>query len=56
MLDEPTVWLDRERVSALADLLGTIRNWCEQTQSQFLVVTHDERLRGAMDRIIDLTQ
>lgn len=51
-LDEPTTGLDETRISALRSALDAWR--AAGTGLQFVVVTHDHRLRGAFDQLIEL--
>ena len=51
-LDEPTHGLDSERVGALKSALGAWRP--HGSDRQFVVVTHDRRLLGAFDTVVEL--
>jgi DNA repair exonuclease SbcCD ATPase subunit len=51
-LDEPTTGLDETRIAALRSALDAWR--AAGAGPQFLVVTHDRRLFGAFDRVVEL--
>jgi ATPase subunit of ABC transporter with duplicated ATPase domains len=52
VLDEPTEGLDAIRRDALRDVLAAWR--ASGQPGQFVVVTHDRRLAGVCDKVIDL--
>jgi ABC-type lipoprotein export system ATPase subunit len=49
--DEPTSALDN---SSAADAIQLIKELSESVGFALLIVTHDERVRGSMDRVLDL--
>lgn len=51
-LDEPTYGLDAARIDALREALASWRD--AKTGGQVVVVTHDRRLLGAFDNIVEL--
>jgi exonuclease SbcC len=53
VLDEPTVFLDSDRINSVVDLLLNIREYVKKTNLQLLVVTHEDRLRPVFDQVIE---
>lgn len=49
--DEPTSALDK---ASAADAIQLIKELSESVGFALLIVTHDERVRGSMDRVLDL--
>ena len=49
--DEPTSALDN---ASAADAIQLIKELSESVGFALLIVTHDERVRGSMDRVLDL--
>lgn len=54
VLDEPTKYLDENRVSGLIDLLDKVRGWCWEEENQMILVSHDRRLQNTMDKVLRL--
>jgi exonuclease SbcC len=54
VLDEPTVWLDEDRIEDLIEFLQLIRAYCNETNKQIIVVSHNKALCSAFDRTIDV--
>ena len=48
VLDEPTLWQDKEGVSRIYDVLDSCRK-AESGQSQILLITHEQELMGICD-------
>ena len=55
VLDEPTAYLDGDRVTAVAQLLMQIRQYAKNTGMQLIVVTHEKDLIPAFDMTISLS-
>ena len=51
ILDEPTVFLDSGHVSQLVELIGSMRDLGVE---QIIVVSHDDELVGAADRVVEV--
>jgi exonuclease SbcC len=54
ILDEPTVYLDKERIDSVYRLLEQVKTYSKAADLQLLVVTHEERLAGVFDQVIKL--
>jgi exonuclease SbcC len=54
VLDEPTVYLDRDRVDSVVRLLERVKGYSKSAGLQVIVVTHEERLAGVFDGVIRL--
>jgi exonuclease SbcC len=54
VLDEPTVYLDHDRVDSVFRLLEHVRTYSKSAGLQVIVVTHEERLAGVFDGVIRL--
>ena len=55
MLDEPTHFLDSDRVSELIDVFSILRAYCEESRTQIFVVTHNDKLEASFDQVVRLT-
>jgi ABC-type lipoprotein export system ATPase subunit len=53
LADEPTGNLDRARA---AESLALIREVCRENEAALLLVSHDERVLGEFDRVLDLAE
>lgn len=51
LMDEPTGNLDRQSTQVILDLVASLSS---QLQTSFIVVTHDEQVASAMDRVLVL--
>lgn len=54
ILDEPTVFLDSDRIDAVYELLERVKSYSKSAGLQLIVVTHEKRLAGVADRVISL--
>jgi DNA repair exonuclease SbcCD ATPase subunit len=54
ILDEPTVYLDKDRIDSVYQLLERVRSYSKAADLQILVSTHEERLAGALDQVIKM--
>jgi exonuclease SbcC len=54
ILDEPTVFLDKDRIDSVYTLLERVKSYSKAADLQVLVSTHEERLAGALDQVITL--
>lgn len=55
VLDEPTVYLDKDNVHGVADLLERVKLYSQKSGMQLFVVTHEESLVTSFDQTIVLT-
>lgn len=55
-LDEPTRYQDEDRKRSLMEFFDSVRGWCQQTGSQLLLPTHDERLANSADQVLRIGQ
>jgi energy-coupling factor transporter ATP-binding protein EcfA2 len=53
-LDEPTVYLDKDRIDSVYRLLERVKSYSKAAGLQVIVVTHEERLAGVFDQVINL--
>ena len=54
LVDEPTAWLDSQRVEALLPMLIRLRDAAAARSLQVVIVTHEESLRPAFNNVIAL--
>lgn len=54
VLDEPTVYLDSDHVESVFTLLERVKSYSATAGLQLIVVTHEMRLAGIMDKVINL--
>lgn len=54
ILDEPTVFLDDDRIDAVFALLERVKSYSKSAGLQLIIVTHEQRLAGVFDKIIRL--
>ena len=54
VLDEPTVYLDDDRVDGIFKLLEKVKSYSKNSGLQLIVVTHEQRLAGVFDQVIHL--
>ena len=54
ILDEPTVYLDEDRIDAVFGLLERVKGYSRSAGLQLIVVTHEQRLCGVFDKLIQL--
>lgn len=54
ILDEPTVYLDKNNVSAVAELLNHLKGYSRAAGIQLIVVTHEQQLADSFDQVISL--
>ena len=54
VLDEPTVYLDHDRIEGVFDLLQKVKGYSQSAGLQLIVVTHEARLQGVFDQTIRL--
>lgn len=54
VLDEPTVYLDKDRVGCVVKLLEKVKSYSQAAGLQLIVVTHEERLTEVFDQTIRL--
>lgn len=54
ILDEPTVYLDDDRVDSVFALLERVKSYSKSAGLQLIVVTHEQRLAGVFDKVIRL--
>jgi DNA repair exonuclease SbcCD ATPase subunit len=54
ILDEPTVYLDNDRINCVIKLLDKMRGYSHAAGLQVIVVTHEERLTEVFDQTIRL--
>lgn len=54
ILDEPTVFLDDDRIDCVYDLLEKVKSYSKSAGLQLIVITHEKRLAGVADRVISL--
>lgn len=56
VLDEPTAYLDQQRRESMLELLMNIKGYSRASGLQVIVVTHDESLMGAFDKVIEFKE
>lgn len=56
VLDEPTPFLDKQRRDGVLELLLQIRSYSRSSGLQVIVVTHEESLMGAFDKVIEFKE
>jgi exonuclease SbcC len=54
VLDEPTVYLDSDHVESVFTLLERVKSYSATAGLQLIVVTHEMRLAGVLDKVINL--
>jgi DNA repair exonuclease SbcCD ATPase subunit len=54
ILDEPTVFLDDDRIDCVYDLLEKVKSYSKSAGLQLIVITHEKRLAAVADRVISL--
>jgi exonuclease SbcC len=54
ILDEPTVFLDRDRVDSVYKLLEKVKSYSKSAELQVLVSTHEGGLAGAFDQVMTI--
>ena len=54
ILDEPTVYLDSDRVDSVLTLLEKAKGYSKSAGLQLVVITHETRLAGVFDQVIEL--
>jgi DNA repair exonuclease SbcCD ATPase subunit len=54
VLDEPTVYLDSDHVESVFTLLERVKSYSAAAGLQLIVVTHEMRLAGVLDKVINL--
>lgn len=54
ILDEPTVYLDSDRIDSVLSLLERVKSYSRASGLQLIVVTHETRLSGVFDQVIAL--
>jgi DNA repair exonuclease SbcCD ATPase subunit len=52
VLDEPTQWLDDQRMDCLVEVLNHVRRRARKLGQQIIIVSHSERLRRVFDKIL----
>ncbi len=56
VLDEPTPYMDVQRREGVLDLLMSVKSYSRQSGLQVIVVTHDQTLLPAFDKIIEFKE
>ena len=54
ILDEPTVFLDDDRIDSVYALLERVKSYSKSAGLQLIVITHEKRLAGVADKVISL--
>ena len=54
ILDEPTVFLDDDRIDSVYELLDRVKSYSKSAGLQLIVITHEKRLAGVADKVISL--
>jgi exonuclease SbcC len=54
ILDEPTVYLDSDRIDSVLSLLEKAKGYSKSAGLQLIVITHETRLAGVFDQVIEL--
>ena len=54
ILDEPTVYLDSDRIDSVLSLLERVKGYSRSAGLQLIVITHEARLAGVFDQVIEL--
>ncbi|KKN73529.1 hypothetical protein LCGC14_0399710 [marine sediment metagenome] len=54
VLDEPTAFLDDDRVQSVVEVMQSVRRYVHQTGMQLIVVTHEVELVAAFDHTVRL--
>ena len=54
ILDEPTVFLDDDRIDSVYELLEKVKSYSKSAGLQLIVITHEKRLAGVADKVISL--
>ena len=54
VLDEPTNMLDQDHVGHVLEVLAEVGRYAHNIGMQLVVITHEERLLGAFDRVVRL--
>lgn len=54
VLDEPTVYLDSDHVESVFTLLERVKSYSATAGLQLIIVTHEMRLAGVLDKVIQL--
>ena len=52
VLDEPTVFLDEDRIDSVMRLFERVKSYSRSSGMQLIVVTHERRLLGVFDHVI----
>ena len=52
VLDEPTVFLDTDRIDSVCRLMTMVRSYSQSAGLQVIVVTHEQRLAEVCDCVI----
>jgi len=55
ILDEPTVFLDKEHLAMFSDLLKDLHIALRQQQRQLLIVTHEDTVLSSLPQVYELT-
>jgi exonuclease SbcC len=54
-LDEPTAYLDDDRISCVVELLQQVRQYAHSSGMQLIVPTHEPALMAAVDSVVELS-
>jgi DNA repair exonuclease SbcCD ATPase subunit len=54
ILDEPTVYLDDDRIDSVISLLENVKSYSKNAGLQLIVITHEKSLEGVCDQAIRL--
>jgi DNA repair exonuclease SbcCD ATPase subunit len=54
VLDEPTVYLDNDRIESVAKLMTNVRSYSRSAGMQVIIVTHEARLAEICDLVVRL--
>ena len=54
VLDEPTAFLDDDRIQSVVEVMQSVRRYAHQTGMQLVVITHEPELATAFDHVIHL--
>lgn len=54
VLDEPTAFLDDDRIQSVVEVMQAVRRYAHQTGMQLVVITHEPELATAFDHVVHL--
>lgn len=54
-LDEPTAYLDNDRIAAVVELLQQVRQYAHSAGMQLIIPTHEPALMAAVDNVVELS-